>query len=253
MTSLEGKAGEPRAKYIHTVEHGLWNRPSNLNNVETWANVPVIISRGGEWFSKVGAERSAGTKVFSLVGNVKNIGLIEVPMGITLKEVVYDIGGGIPKGKKFKAVQTGGPSGGCIPKQFLDMKIDFDELTKIGSMMGSGGMIIMDETSCMVDVARYFEEFLEGESCGKCVPCREGVRRMREILDDICEGKGREGDVELLEGMSQGIIDGSLCALGATAPNPVLSTIKYFREEYDIHIREKRCPAGVCKELTRSD
>ena len=253
MASLEGKAGEPRAKYIHTIEHGLWDRPSNLNNVETWANVPIVISRGREWFSKIGYKKSTGTKVFSLVGNVKNIGLIEIPMGTTLKEIIYDIGGGIPKGKKFKAVQTGGPSGGCIPKELIDLPVDFDELTKVGSMMGSGGMIIMDETICMVDVARYFEEFLEGESCGKCVPCREGVRRMREILDDICKGNSKEGDIELLGDMSQAIIDGSLCALGGSAPNPVLSTIKYFRDEYNAHIREKKCPASVCTEITRSD
>jgi NADH:ubiquinone oxidoreductase subunit F (NADH-binding)/(2Fe-2S) ferredoxin len=249
MASLEGRAGEPRAKYIHTVEHGLWDRPSNLNNVETWANVPVIIARGGKWFSEIGIEKNAGTKVFSLVGNIRNVGLIEVPMGITLREIIYNIGGGIPKGKQFKAVQTGGPSGGCIPKEMLDLPVSYDALSKAGSMMGSGGMIVMDETSCMVDVARYFLRFLESESCGKCVPCREGVRRMREILDDICAGKGREGDVELLESMSDAIIDGSLCALGGSAPNPVLSTIKSFRDEYDAHIRDKRCPAGVCKEL----
>lgn len=252
MASLEGRAGEPRAKYVHTVEHGLWDRPSNLNNVETWSNVPVIASRGGEWFSKIGTEKSPGTKVFSLVGNVKNVGLIEVPMGISLREIVNDLGGGIPKGKDFKALQTGGPSGGCIPKELLDLPVTFDDLSKAGSMMGSGGMIVMDESNCMVDVARYFLEFLEGESCGKCVPCREGVRRMRGILDDICAGKGREGDVELLEAMSEGIIDGSLCALGGSAPNPVLSTIKSFRHEYDAHIREKKCPAGVCKELSKS-
>ncbi|NVM26949.1 MAG: SLBB domain-containing protein, partial [Desulfobacterales bacterium] len=249
MASLEGRAGEPRAKYIHTVEHGLWNRPSNLNNVETWANIPVIMARGAEWFSAIGMEKNAGTKVFSLVGNIRNVGLIEVPMGITLREIISDIGGGIPKGKEFKALQTGGPSGGCIPKEMLDLPVSFDELSKAGSMMGSGGMIVMDETSCMVDVARYFLGFLESESCGKCVPCREGVRRMRGILDDICEGRGREGDVELLESMSQAIIDGSLCALGGTAPNPVLSTIKSFRDEYDAHIKEKKCPAGVCKGL----
>jgi NADH:ubiquinone oxidoreductase subunit F (NADH-binding)/(2Fe-2S) ferredoxin len=249
MASLEGRAGEPRAKYIHTVEHGLWDRPSNLNNVETWANVPVIVARGGGWFSEIGIENNAGTKVFSLVGNIRNVGLIEVPMGTTLREIIYDIGGGIPKGKEFKALQTGGPSGGCIPKEMLDLPVSFDELSKAGSMMGSGGMIVMDETSCMVDVARYFLEFLQSESCGKCVPCREGVRRMREILDDICTGKGKEGDVELLETMSEAIIDGSLCALGGSAPNPVLSTIKSFRDEYDAHIRDKRCPAGVCKEL----
>ena len=253
MASLEGRAGEPRAKYIHTVEYGLWDRPSNLNNVETWANVPVIIARGGKWFSEIGIENNAGTKVFSLVGNIRNVGLIEVPMGITLREIIYDIGGGIPKGKQFKAVQTGGPSGGCIPKEMLDLPVSFDELSKAGSMMGSGGMIVMDETSCMVDVARYFLRFLESESCGKCVPCREGVRRMHEILGDICAGRGREGDVELLESMSQGIIDGSLCALGGSAPNPVLSTIKSFRDEYDAHIWDKRCPAGVCRELIRSD
>ncbi len=251
MASLEGRAGEPRAKYIHTVEHGLWDRPSNLNNVETWANVPVIVGRGSEWFSKIGTEKSPGTKVFSLVGNVKNVGLIEVPMGISLREIVYDLGGGIPRGREFKALQTGGPSGGCIPKEMLDLPVTFDDLSKAGSMMGSGGMIVMDESSCMVDVARYFLEFLEGESCGKCVPCREGVRRMRQILDDICTGKGREGDVELLEAMSGGIIDGSLCALGGSAPNPVLSTIRSFRHEYDAHILEKKCPAGVCKELSR--
>jgi NADH:ubiquinone oxidoreductase subunit F (NADH-binding)/(2Fe-2S) ferredoxin len=249
MASLEGRAGEPRAKYIHTVEHGLWDRPSNLNNVETWANVPVIVARGGGWFSEIGIENNAGTKVFSLVGNIRNVGLIEVPMGTTLREIIYDIGGGIPKGKEFKALQTGGPSGGCIPKDMLDLPVSFDELSKAGSMMGSGGMIVMDETSCMVDVARYFLEFLQSESCGKCVPCREGIRRMREILDDICTGKGREGDVELLEIMSEAIIDASLCALGGSAPNPVLSTIKSFREEYDAHIRDKKCPAGVCKEL----
>jgi len=252
MASLEGRAGEPRAKYIHTVEYGLWDRPSNLNNVETWANVPVIIARGGKWFSEIGIENNAGTKVFSLVGNIRNVGLIEVPMGITLREIIYDIGGGIPKGKQFKAVQTGGPSGGCIPKEMLDLPVSFDELSKAGSMMGSGGMIVMDETSCMVDVARYFLRFLESESCGKCVPCREGVRRMHEILGDICAGRGREGDIELLESMSQGIIDGSLCALGGSAPNPVLSTTKSFRDEYDAHIRGKKCPAGVCKELSKS-
>jgi len=253
MASLEGKAGEPRAKYVHTVEHGLWDQPSNLNNVETWANVPVIMSRGKDWFSQIGSKKSTGTKVFSLVGNVKNVGLIEIPMGTTLKEIVYDIGGGIPKGKKLKAVQTGGPSGGCIPEGLIDLPVGFDELTKAGSMMGSGGMIIMDENICMVDVARYFEEFLQGESCGKCVPCREGVRRMREILEDICNGKGRDGDIELLEDMSQAIIDGSLCALGSSAPNPVLSTIRYFRDEYNAHILEKRCPAGVCQELAHAE
>ncbi len=249
MASLEGTAGEPRAKYIHTVEHGLWNRPSNLNNVETWANVPAILARGSQWFAGIGAKTSTGTKVFSVVGKINNIGLVEVPMGTPLRDIVYEIGGGIPGGKKFKAVQTGGPSGGCIPEKLIDLPVDFDELWKSGSMMGSGGMIIMDEKTCMVDIARYFIEFLESESCGKCVPCREGVRRMRDILEDICGGKGQEGDVELLEQMSKAIIDGSLCALGGSAPNPVLSTIRYFREEYEAHIRDRRCPAAVCKAL----
>jgi NADH:ubiquinone oxidoreductase subunit F (NADH-binding)/Pyruvate/2-oxoacid:ferredoxin oxidoreductase delta subunit len=249
MASLEGSAGEPRAKYIHTVEHGLWNRPSNLNNVETWANVPVILTRGGKWFAGIGAKNSTGTKVFSVVGKMNNIGLVEVPMGTPLKDIVYDIGGGVPGGRKFKAVQTGGPSGGCIPERLIDLPVDFDELWKAGSMMGSGGMIVMDDRTCMVDIARYFIEFLESESCGKCVPCREGVRRMRQILGDICAGEGQEGDIDLLREMSLAIIDGSLCALGSSAPNPVLSTINYFREEYEAHIREKRCPAAVCKAL----
>ena len=251
MTSLEGKAGEPRAKYIHTVEHGLWDRPSNLNNVETWANVPAIISRGAKWFSSIGCKNNSGTKVFSLVGKISNIGLVEVPMGITLKDIIYEIGGGIPGGKKYKAVQTGGPSGGCLPDKLINISVDFDSLWEAGSMMGSGGMIVMDETTCMVDIARYFIDFLEFESCGKCVPCREGVQRMNEILQDICNGKGKKGDVELLESMAQGIVDGALCALGSTAPNPVLSTLKYFRDEYVAHVRDKKCPAGVCKALIR--
>ena len=249
MASLEGKVGRPRAKYIHTVESGLWEKPSNLNNVETWANVPLIINKGKEWYSKIGTKGSKGTKIFSLVGKIKNTGLVEVPMGITLREIIYDIGGGIPNGKKFKAVQTGGPSGGCIPEKFLDLPVDFDELYKAGSMMGSGGMIVMDEDTCMVDIARYFIEFLKEESCGKCVPCREGVRRMHEVLTDITSGKGRPGDIELLEEMSEAIIDGSLCALGSTAPNPVLSTLKYFKDEYTAHIEKKKCPAGVCSAL----
>jgi NADH:ubiquinone oxidoreductase subunit F (NADH-binding)/NAD-dependent dihydropyrimidine dehydrogenase PreA subunit len=251
MASLEGKAGEPRAKYIHTVEHGLWDRPSNLNNVETWANVPLIIARGGKWFAGIGDKASAGTKVFSLVGKVNNIGLVEVPMGIPMKDIVFDIGGGIPEGRAFKAVQTGGPSGGCIPATMENLPVTYDDLWKAGSMMGSGGMIVMDDKTCMVDLARYFIEFLESESCGKCVPCREGVHRMREILEDICAGKGRKGDIELLENMSAAIIDGSLCGLGSSAPNPVLSTIKYFRDEYEAHIRDKKCPAAVCKALIK--
>jgi NADH-quinone oxidoreductase subunit F len=249
MASLEGKVGEPRAKYVHTVEKGLWEQPTNLNNVETWANVPLIIKNGADWYSKVGTEGSKGTKIFSLVGKINNTGLVEIPMGISLREIIYDVGGGIPGGRKFKAVQTGGPSGGCIPESSLDLPVDFDQLTKVGSMMGSGGMIVMDENSCMVDIAKYFINFLEGESCGKCVPCREGLKRMSQILTDITGGRGKEGDIELLERLSAAITDSSLCALGSTAPNPVLSTIRYFRDEYEAHIRDKRCPAGVCKEL----
>jgi NADH-quinone oxidoreductase subunit F len=249
MASLEGKVGEPRAKYIHTVERGLWDKPTNLNNVETWANVPLIINRGADWFAEIGTPKSKGTKIFSLVGKVNNTGLVEVPMGMTLREVIFDIGGGIPEGKKFKGVQTGGPSGGIIPESLLDLPVDFDELTKVGSMMGSGGMIVMDEDNCMVDIAKYFISFLEGESCGKCVPCREGLKRMREILTDITEGRGKGGDIELLKRLSTTLIDGSLCALGATAPNPVLTTIRYFRDEYEAHVRDKKCPAGICREL----
>jgi len=259
MASLEGRVGEPRAKYIHTVEHGLWDKPSNLNNVETWANVPLIINQGWEAFAKVGTRKpgdldswggSTGTKIFSLVGKINNTGLIEVPMGITLREIIFDIGGGIPGGRRFKAVQTGGPSGGCLPERLLDLPVDFDRLAEVGSMMGSGGMIVMDENSCMVDVARYFVDFLKGESCGKCVPCREGLRAMSEILTRITKGEGRVGDVELLEEISQVMVDSALCALGTSAPNPVLSTIKYFREEYEAHIKDKVCPAAVCRSLT---
>jgi NADH-quinone oxidoreductase subunit F len=246
MASLEGRVGEPRAKYVHTSEQGLWGQPTNLNNVETWANVPLIINNGADWYAKIGTEGSKGTKIFSLVGNISNTGLVEVPMGITLREIIYDIGGGIPKGRNFKAVQTGGPSGGVIPESLLDLKVDFDELTKAGSMMGSGGMIVMDDKTCMVDVAKYFVSFLEGESCGKCLPCREGLRQMREILTGITEGRGKKGDIELLEELSATLVDAALCALGTTAPNPVLSTIRYFRDEYEAHIKEKRCPAGVC-------
>ena len=249
MTSLEGRAGEPRAKYIHTVESGLWGKPSNLNNVETWANVPLIINQGADWYASIGTEGSKGTKIFSLVGKIANTGLVEVPMGITLRQIVFDIGGGIPGGKRFKAVQTGGPSGGCLPESLLDLEVDFDELTKAGSMMGSGGMIVMDEDSCMVDVAKYFLHFLTEESCGKCVPCREGICRMHEILDRITRGAGQAGDIALLEELSDVVADGSLCALGGSAPNPVLSTLRYFRDEYEAHISDKRCPAGVCKDL----
>ncbi|MCX5910917.1 MAG: SLBB domain-containing protein, partial [Deltaproteobacteria bacterium] len=249
MASLEGRAGEPRAKYIRSVERGLWDKPTNLNNVETYANVPEIIARGADWFASYGTAGSKGTKVFSLVGKVKNTGLVEVPMGITLRDIIFKIGGGILNDREFKAVQTGGPSGGCIPKSLIDMPVDFDELTKAGSMMGSGGMIVMDDTDCMVDVAKYFTKFLEEESCGKCTPCREGTRRMKEILIDISEGRGTEGSIPVLEELAEALTLGSLCALGSTAANPFLSTLRHFRDEYEAHIKERRCPAGVCKEL----
>jgi NADH-quinone oxidoreductase subunit F len=247
MASLEGKVGEPRAKYIHTSEQGLWGKPSNLNNVETWANIPLIINKGADWYSKIGTAGSKGTKIFALVGNISNTGLVEVPMGTTLREIVYDIGGGIPKGRKFKAVQTGGPSGGMIPESLLNLSVDFDELTRAGSMMGSGGMIVMDDKTCMVDMARYYTTFLEGESCGKCLPCREGLRQMKYILDGITGGRGKEGDIQLLEELCATLVDASLCQLGQSAPNPVLSSIRHFRDEYEAHIKDKQCPAGVCK------
>jgi len=250
MTAIEGWAGEPRPKYIRTAVKGIWEKPSNLNNVETWANIPLIINRGADWFNSIGTEGSKGTKIFSLVGKVNNTGLVEVPMGTSLRDIIYKIGGGIPGGKKFKAVQTGGPSGGVIPEQFIDTVVDFDELTKLGSMMGSGGMIVMDEDTCMVNMAKYFLDFLADESCGKCVPCREGIKRMQEILTNITEGRGREGDIELLEELAEVTRDTSLCALGRTAANPVLSTLRYFRDEYEAHVREKRCPAHICQELT---
>ncbi len=250
MTALEGRAGEPRPKYIHTAVKGVWDNPSVLNNVETWANVPLIVNKGADWFTQIGTEKSKGTKIFSLVGKITNTGLVEVPMGMTLKDIIYDIGGGIPGGKKFKAVQTGGPSGGCIPENLLDLPVGFDELTQAGSMMGSGGMIVMDEDTCMVDVARYFIDFLTDESCGKCVPCREGLRQMLKILTNITAGNGKEGDIELLEELSEVATEASLCALGTSAPNPFLSTVRYFRDEYEAHIKEHRCPALSCKELT---
>ncbi len=249
MASLEGKPGEPRAKYVHTVEKGLWNKPTTLNNVETWANVPIILNKGANWYSRIGTEKSKGTKIFSLVGKINNTGLVEAPMGMKLHEIIYNIGGGIPNGKKFKAVQTGGPSGGCIPEKLINLPIDYEKLTEAGSMMGSGGMIVMDEENCMVDVAKYFLKFLTEESCGKCVPCREGILQMAEILEDITKGNGKSGNIELLEEISTVIKDTSLCALGGTAPNPVLSTIRYFRDEYDAHIKDKKCPAGVCQAL----
>jgi NADH-quinone oxidoreductase subunit F len=249
MTALEGRVGEPRPKYIRSNIKGLWEKPSVLNNVETWANVPLIINHGAEWFTNYGTDTSKGTKIFSLVGKINNTGLVEVPMGMPLKDIIYQIGGGVPGGKKFKAVQTGGPSGGCIPEDLLDLPVGFDELSKAGSMMGSGGMIVMDEDTCMVDVARYFIHFLTDESCGKCVPCREGLRQMYRILTDITEGRGKEGDIELLEALSETAKEASLCALGKSAPNPFLSTLQYFRDEYEAHIQEKRCPALSCKRL----
>ena len=249
FASIEGRTGEPRAKYVHATDRGLYDKPTCLNNVETWANVPLIINKGADWYAGIGTENSKGTKIFSLVGKINNTGLVEVPMGISLREIVFDIGGGIPKGRKFKAVQTGGPSGGCIPEAHLDSPVDFDELTKLGSMMGSGGMIVMDDRTCMVDVAKYFLAFLEGESCGKCTPCREGILQMRKILERICQGQGKMEDLDTLEWMGKAIADGSLCALGGSAPNPVLTTIRYFRDEYEAHIRDKKCPAGVCKAL----
>ena len=249
MTALEGRVGEPRPKYIRSNIKGLWEKPSVLNNVETWANVPLIINKGADWFTQYGTEGSKGTKIFSLVGKIVNTGLVEVPMGMPLKDIIYKIGGGIPGGKAFKAVQTGGPSGGCIPEELLDLPVGFDELTKAGSMMGSGGMIVMDEDTCMVDVARYFIAFLTDESCGKCVPCREGLRQMLKILTRITEGKGKESDIALLKDLAETAKEAALCALGKSAPNPFLSTLRYFEDEYEAHIKEKRCPALSCKEL----
>lgn len=249
IKSLEGKPGEPRPRPPYPAVRGLWDKPTNINNVETWATVPVIIAQGADYFNSIGTEGSKGTKIFSLVGKITNTGLVEVPMGMSLRDIVFKIGGGIPGGKKFKALQTGGPSGGCIPESMLDLKVGFDELTAAGSMMGSGGMIVMDEDTCMVDVARYFIDFLTEESCGKCVPCREGLRQMHRILTDITSGKGKEGDVELLEAISETAVEASLCALGKTAPNPFLSTLRYFRDEYEAHIKDKKCPALVCKSL----
>ncbi|MFP4562477.1 MAG: NADH-ubiquinone oxidoreductase-F iron-sulfur binding region domain-containing protein [Spirochaetia bacterium] len=247
IASLEGRMGEPRDKYVHMVESGLHGAPTVLNNVETWANVPSIILKGGEWFSSVGTGGSSGTKVFSLVGSVVNTGLVEVPMGITLRRIVEEIGGGVKDGRSFKAVQTGGPSGGCIPAEYMDTPVDFDELTRLGSMMGSGGMIVLDDTTCMVSLAKYYLGFLKDEACGKCTPCREGVAQMLHILENITSGKGEEGDIERLEALGSLVRDGSLCALGGTAPNPVISTLTYFREEYEDHIRNGHCPAGECK------
>jgi NADP-reducing hydrogenase subunit HndC len=249
MSAIEGKVGEPKPKYIHTAISGIHGKPSVLNNVETWANIPLIINKGADWFKSIGSAGSKGTKIFSLVGKVNNSGLVEVPLGTSLREIVNGIGGGVPGGHKLKAVQIGGPSGGCLPENLMDMPVDFDALSEVGLMMGSGGMIVMDENTCMVDIARYFTNFLSQESCGKCIPCREGQRQMLRILNDICAGKGKTGDIETLEEIAETMRDASLCALGSTAANPVLSTIKYFRDEYKAHIEDKKCPAGVCKAL----
>ncbi|KPK68696.1 NADH dehydrogenase [candidate division WOR_3 bacterium SM23_60] len=249
LASIEGRVGRPRPRPPYPVEKGLWGKPTNINNVETWANVPVIILKGAQWFSSIGTKKSKGTKIFSLVGKINNTGLVEVPMGISLREIIYDIGGGIPDGKDFKAVQTGGPSGGCIPKDLLDLPIDYESLTEAGSMMGSGGMIVLDEDTCMVDVARYFLNFTLQESCGKCPSCRLGTKQMVTILDRIIDGNGRDGDIEFLEDIGKNVKLSSLCGLGQTASNPVLTTLKYFKDEYEAHIKEKRCPALVCKAL----
>ncbi len=249
MTSLEGRVGEPRPKDIHTTEKGFMDLPTNLNNVETWANVPSIINKGASWFASKGTAKSKGTKIFALTGQIRNTGLVEIPMGTSLRKTIYEIGGGSATGRKIKAVQTGGPSGGCLPEELFDLPVDFEALTEAGSMVGSGGMVVMDESTCMVDVAKYFLKFLLDESCGKCVPCRVGLSRMLEIINDITEGKGTEEKLELLKDTAETVSIASLCALGKTASNPVLSTVKYFQSEYEAHIREKRCPAGVCRKL----
>jgi NADP-reducing hydrogenase subunit HndC len=247
--SIEGISPEPSQRPPFPAESGLWGQPTNINNVETWANVPRIILRGADWFAGIGTEKSKGTKVFSLVGKINNTGLVEVPMGITLKEIIYDIGGGVPNGKKFKGVQIGGPSGGVVPASLIDLPVDYEKLTEVGSMMGSGGMVVVDEDTCMVDLAKYFLEFTSDESCGKCASCREGSSAMLEILTKITEGNGKEGDIEFLEELGYAIKDASQCGLGQTLPNPVLSTIKNFRDEYEAHIKDKKCPAHVCKTL----
>ena len=249
--SIEGKRGFPRVKPPRTVEHGLFNEPTVLNNVETFANVPLIITNGADWYKTIGPENSPGTKAFALTGNIENTGLIEVPMGTTLEEVIYGVGGGMRGGSEFKAVQIGGPSGGCLTTEHLKIPLDFDSLKKVGAMIGSGGMVVMDSKTCMVEVARFFMSFTQNESCGKCVPCREGTKRMLEVLERIVAGKGQDGDIELLEDLADTISAAALCGLGKTAPSPVMSTIKYFRDEYEAHIYDKRCPAGACPRLKR--
>jgi NADH:ubiquinone oxidoreductase subunit F (NADH-binding)/NAD-dependent dihydropyrimidine dehydrogenase PreA subunit/(2Fe-2S) ferredoxin len=249
MRSIEGQRGMPTTRPPFPAVSGLWGQPTNINNVETYANVPQILLKGGEWFASMGTEKSKGTKTFAIAGKVKHTGLIEIPLGVTIREIVYDIGGGILNDKKFKAVQTGGPMGGCIPEKYLDMPVDYESLASLGSIMGSGGFVVMDEDTCMVDIARFFIEFAQEESCGKCVPCRVGTRRMLDILNNICEGRGKPGDIELLETLGKSTSQGALCGLGKGAPNPVLSTIEHFRHEYEAHIYEKKCPAKVCRAL----
>jgi NADH:ubiquinone oxidoreductase subunit F (NADH-binding)/(2Fe-2S) ferredoxin len=249
IASIEGERGMPRAKPPYPAEKGLWGKPTIINNVETWANLPPIINKGADWYSSIGCETSKGTKVFALTGKIRNTGLIEVPMGIPLRNIIFDIGGGIEGGKLLKAVQTGGPSGGCIPQQHIDLEMDYNNLLKVGSMMGSGGMVVLDESDCMVNIARFFLEFTQAESCGKCTPCRLGTKRLLEILTRITKGEGKKGDIELLQDLANDVKDTSLCGLGMSAPNPVLSTIKYFRHEYEAHINDKRCPAKVCRQL----
>jgi NADH:ubiquinone oxidoreductase subunit F (NADH-binding)/NAD-dependent dihydropyrimidine dehydrogenase PreA subunit len=251
IASIEGRRGMPRPRPPFPANEGLWGKPTNNNNVETYANVVQIINKGAAWYRSLGTAESPGTKVFALTGKINHTGLAEVPMGITMREIIYDIGGGILDGKKFKAVQIGGPSGACLPEEMLDLPITYDSLTEVGAMMGSGGLVVMDETTCMVDVAKFFINFTQSESCGQCTPCREGTKRMLEILTRITEGGGSESDLELLEIVARNIKQASLCGLGQTAPNPVLSTIKYFRDEYEAHIKEKHCPAGACESLAR--
>jgi NADH-quinone oxidoreductase subunit F/NAD(P)H dehydrogenase (quinone)/NADP-reducing hydrogenase subunit HndC len=251
MHSIEGRRGMPRPRPPFPAQQGLWKKPTVLNNVETYANVPQITLNGGDWYASIGTETSKGTKVFALTGDVYNIGLVEVPMGTSLRDIIFEIGGGIPGKRKFKAVQLGGPSGGCVPERFIDTPVDYESIVKVGAIMGSGGMIVMNDRTCMVDMARFFMDFIQDESCGKCTPCREGTKRMLQILEKITKGKGEPSDIQVLEELSEMISDAALCGLGKTGPNPVLSTLRYFRDEYEAHIYEKRCPAKRCPDLLK--